>query len=68
MVKFLAIDDEPDNLITLAALLKKVIPDCSVITAHSGKGFELGADAFFTKPIHTNKLVAQINVMLRMKK
>ena len=126
MVKLLAIDDEPDNLITLAALLKKVIPDCSVITARSGregldkaraelpdtilldikmpemdgfevcqklktdkftehipvimltairakvqhriKGFELGADAFFTKPINTNELVAQINVMLRMKK
>jgi len=126
MVKLLAIDDEQDNLITLAALLKKVIPDCSVITARSGqeglekaraelpdtilldikmpemdgfevcqklkmdkftkhipvimltairakvqhriKGFELGADAFFTKPIHTNELVAQINVMLRMKK
>ncbi len=126
MVKLLAIDDEPDNLITLSALLKKVIPDCSFITAMSGregldkartelpdtilldikmpemdgfevcqklktdkttkhipiimltairakvqhriKGFELGADAFFTKPIHTNELVAQINVMLRMKK
>jgi PAS domain S-box-containing protein len=126
MVKLLAIDDEPDNLITLSALLRKVIPDCTVITAHSGregldkaraelpdtilldikmpemdgfeacqklktdkatrhipvilltairakvqhriKGFELGADAFFTKPIHTNELVAQINVMLRMKK
>ncbi|MDM8540840.1 response regulator [Desulfococcaceae bacterium HSG9] len=126
MVKLLVIDDEPDNLITLSLLLQKVIPDCSVITAHSGrdgldkarvelpdtilldikmpgmdgfevceklktdkstchipvilltairakvqhriKGFELGADAFFTKPIHTNELVAQINVMLRMKK
>ncbi len=126
MVKLLAIDDEPDNLITLSALLKKEIPDCSFMTARSGregldkaraelpdtilldikmpemdgfevcqklktdkftkhipvimltairakvqhriKGFELGADAFFTKPINTNELVAQINVMLRIKK
>ncbi len=126
MVKLLAIDDDPDNLITLSALLQKVMPDCTFLTAQSGpeglemarseapdtilldikmpemdgfevcqklktdditkhipiimltairakaqhriKGFELGADAFFSKPINTNELVAQINVMLRMKK
>ena len=36
MTKILAIDDKPDNLTTLSAILKKYIPDCTVITAQSG--------------------------------
>jgi PAS domain S-box-containing protein len=32
------------------------------------RGLELGADAFLTKPIDETELVAQINVMLRIKK
>jgi len=32
----LAIDDKMDNLITLSALLKAVLPDCEVMTAQSG--------------------------------
>ena len=36
MPKILAIDDKMDNLITLSALLKAVIPDCEVMTAQSG--------------------------------
>ena len=31
------------------------------------KGLELGADAFLTKPISDGELIAQINVMLRIK-
>jgi len=34
--KILAIDDKKDNLISLSALLKSLIPDCNVITAQSG--------------------------------
>jgi len=36
MPKILAIDDKKDNLTTLTALLKALIPDCDVITALSG--------------------------------
>ena len=36
MPKILAIDDKKDNLITVSALLKSLIPDCNVITAQSG--------------------------------
>jgi len=38
MQKILAIDDKMDNLITLSALLKNLMPDCAVITAQSGRG------------------------------
>ena len=38
MVKILAIDDNPDNLISVAAILKTFIPGCCVITALSGPG------------------------------
>ena len=34
--KILAIDDKKDNLVTLSALLKNLMPDCAVITAQSG--------------------------------
>ncbi len=126
MSTILAIDDKPDNLVTVTALLKNLKPDCRVITASSGeegvekalaespdtiildvkmpgmdgfevcrhlkerdetrhipiilltairtdvdsriRGLELGADAFLTKPIDESELVAQINVMLRIKK
>ena len=37
----LAIDDNPDNLLSLSALLKTMMPECSVITATSG---QLGLD------------------------
>ncbi|MEE8398539.1 MAG: response regulator [Desulfobacterales bacterium] len=36
MVTILAIDDKPDNLIAISALLKTCIPDCTVVTADSG--------------------------------
>ena len=36
MPKILAVDDKMDNLITLSALLKAVLPDCEVMTAQSG--------------------------------
>lgn len=36
MPKLLAIDDKMDNLVTLSALLKNLIPGCEVITALSG--------------------------------
>jgi len=36
MPKILAIDDKKDNLITISALLKVLIPDCEVLTAQSG--------------------------------
>ena len=126
MSKILAIDDKRDNLITVSALLKNLIPDCIVITSGSGaegiekakaeqpdtilldikmpemdgfevcrhlksnketkyipvvmltaiktdaesrvKGLDLGADAFLSKPIDETELVAQIKVMLRIKK
>jgi len=42
MHKILAIDDKMDNLITLSALLKNLLPGCSVITAQSGmEGIEM---------------------------
>ena len=41
MTKILAIDDKQDNLTTLSAVLKNLIPGCTVITAQSGaKGIE----------------------------
>ena len=36
MPKILAIDDKPDNLVALSALLKNLMPGCAVITAQSG--------------------------------
>lgn len=43
-IKILAIDDNPDNLIILKALLKDVFPKASVFTALTGeKGLELAA-------------------------
>ncbi|MBW2010994.1 MAG: response regulator, partial [Deltaproteobacteria bacterium] len=36
MPKILAIDDKPDNLVTISALLKNLIPHCEIITALSG--------------------------------
>jgi CheY-like chemotaxis protein len=36
MPKILAIDDKQDNLITISALLRNFIPDCTVITSDSG--------------------------------
>ena len=36
MPKLLAIDDKPDNLTAIAALLRHMMPDCAVITAQSG--------------------------------
>ncbi|GEM_PF-2177704 len=36
MSKILVIDDRKDNLISVAALLKLVVPDCNVTTAQSG--------------------------------
>jgi len=45
MPKILAIDDKEDNLITLSAILKNLIPDCNVITAQSGfEGIEKAKD------------------------
>jgi len=37
MQKILAIDDKTDNLITLTALLKNLMPGCTMITAQSGQ-------------------------------
>lgn len=36
MLKIIAIDDNPDNLTAISALLKAIFPDCAVITAQSG--------------------------------
>ncbi|PTN38417.1 response regulator [Desulfonatronum sp. SC1] len=36
MPKILAIDDKRDNLISLSALLRNLMPECAVITAQSG--------------------------------
>ena len=36
MPKILAIDDTRDNLVSISALLGKLIPDCTVITSDSG--------------------------------
>ncbi len=36
MQKILAIDDKIDNLVTMSALLKNLMPGCAVITAQSG--------------------------------
>ncbi|PKL35894.1 MAG: hypothetical protein CVV44_20470 [Spirochaetae bacterium HGW-Spirochaetae-1] len=126
MIRILAIDDNNDNLITITALIKSFMKECTVITADSGRegidravaeqpdtiildvkmpgmdgfevcrilkseestrhipvilltaiktdinsrirGLEIGADAFLTKPIDEAELIAQINVMLRIKR
>lgn len=45
MTKILAIDDKKDNLISLSAILKSLIPGCTVITALSGlEGIEKAKD------------------------
>ncbi|MCP4118087.1 MAG: response regulator [Desulfobacteraceae bacterium] len=36
MPKILTIDDKQDNLVTLSAVLRSIIPDCTIITALSG--------------------------------
>ncbi len=42
MPKILAIDDKQDNLVTVTAVLKSLIPGCRVITAKSGlEGIEM---------------------------
>lgn len=124
--RILAIDDNPDNLIVVQALLKNLLPGCEVITALSGeeglarakkespdvilldiimpvmdgyetcerlkeenktahipvimitavakdpacrvKGLEKGADAFISKPIDAQELIAQVKVALRIKR
>lgn len=125
MPKILAIDDKEDNLISLSAVLKSLIPGCIVITARSGpegiekakiespdtvlldikmpgmdgyeickrlkedkdtrhipvimisailtgsqdliKGLDTGADAYLTKPVDEQILIAQVKTALRMK-
>ncbi len=43
-IKILAIDDNPDNLITLKALIKEAFPDSLIFTALNGtRGLELAA-------------------------
>ena len=37
MKTILAIDDNKDNLVTISAVLREVIPGCEVITAESGE-------------------------------
>ena len=37
MNRILAIDDTPDNLVSIRALLKMLIPGCRVFTAASGR-------------------------------
>lgn len=44
-LKFLAIDDNQDNLITMRALLREAFPEARVLTASTGiKGIELAGD------------------------
>lgn len=122
----LAIDDNPDNLMSLDGVVEDYLEDCELITALTGKegialaierqpdtilldiimpeidgftvcrklkhdpktasipvilltamkadtenvirGLEIGADAFFSKPIDPPELAAQIRVALRIKK
>ncbi|HOS39297.1 MAG TPA: response regulator [Spirochaetota bacterium] len=126
MSTILAVDDKQDNLVTITAVLRNLMPEERVITALSGEegialavrespdviildvkmpgldgfetcarlkalpetahvpvilltairtdvesrvhGLEIGADAFLTKPIDEAELVAQIRVMLRIKR
>jgi PAS domain S-box-containing protein len=121
----LGIDDNPDNLLVLSAILKRKFPGCRFYSAMSGqegielaqkteldiiildiimpdmdgyetcsilksdkqtnsipvimltaldtgtesrsKGLDAGADAFLSKPVEDNELVAQVNAMLRIK-
>ena len=43
-IKILAIDDNPDNLITLKALIKEAFPDSLIFTALNGtRGLELAS-------------------------
>ncbi|PLX12326.1 MAG: hypothetical protein C0598_06225, partial [Marinilabiliales bacterium] len=45
MKKILAIDDQPDNLVTLKAVLKTQLKNCEVITARSGQeGIDLAIE------------------------
>ncbi len=37
MIKILAVDDIPDNLISIKAIIKDVFPDAAVLTAENGK-------------------------------
>ncbi len=37
MSKILAIDDKLDNLVTLSALLRNLMPECTMVTAQSGR-------------------------------
>ncbi len=126
MSKILLIDDNADNLTSLSATLKDLIPKSVILVALSGpeglelaadkqpdviildirmpgmngyevlrllkanvktkiipvilltanytdvkskiRGLEAGADAFLSKPIDKNELIAQVKVMLRIKK
>ena len=44
-LKFLAIDDNLDNLITLRALIREVFPEAQVLTAANGwKGIEIAGE------------------------
>jgi len=38
IIKILAIDDNPDNLISIKALIKDAFPNAITLTAHNGKG------------------------------
>lgn len=125
MTKILAVDDDRTYLNSTSLLLKKLLPECIVITAQSGRdglhkartgmpdtilldlnmpeldgfevcrklksdavtrhipvimltgagtevesrvrGLETGADAYLTKPFHSDELTAQIKAMLRIK-
>ena len=124
-LKLLAIDDLPDNLTTLRAVLQEALPECTLLTASSGplgidlaraedpdvilldivmpgmdgfdvcrrlkaaerlrtipvifltalrtdresriKALEVGADAFLSKPMDEQELVAQVRAMARLK-
>ena len=47
MLKILAIDDRQDNLVTVSALLKNLVPECNVVTALSGaEGLEKARSEF----------------------
>ena len=42
MIKILAIDDLQDNLTTFKAVVREVLPDCTILTALNGlQGIEL---------------------------
>ena len=54
---------DPELHIIPVIMLTAIMTD----TESRVNGLELGADAFLTKPINADELVAQINVMLRIK-